>query len=65
MNKMHYHFEQFSDEDGDGMSVSTDRLGTICELSIYSDTGCFPMNNPDEVERLGNWLIAQAEYMRG
>lgn len=63
-NKMNEFFKEFHDEDGDGMSVSTDTFGTTCELSIYNDTGCFPMDDPDEVERLGLWLIDQAKYMR-
>ncbi|MGS9609562.1 hypothetical protein ACQWKN_22205 [Salmonella enterica subsp. enterica serovar Infantis] len=63
-NNMSEFVAEFYDTDGDGMSVSTDKFGTICELNIYSDTGCFPMSNADEVERLGNWLIEQAKYMR-
>lgn len=63
-NNMSEFVAEFHDNDGDGMSVSTDKFGTICELNIYSDTGCFPMSDADEVERLGNWLIDQAKYMR-
>lgn len=63
-NNMSEFVAEFHDNDGDGMSVSTDKFGTICELNIYSDTGCFPMSDADEVERLGNWLIEQAKYMR-
>ncbi|EBH2608605.1 hypothetical protein FKF61_21580 [Salmonella enterica] len=63
-NNMSEFFQEFLDQDGDGMSVSTDTFGTTCELIIYSHTGCFPMSDADEVERLGNWLIEQAKYMR-
>ncbi|EOJ0023718.1 hypothetical protein ACMZID_004354 [Salmonella enterica subsp. enterica serovar Brandenburg] len=63
-NNMSEFVQEFHDKDGDGMSVSTDTFGTVCELNIYSETGCFPMNDADEVERLGNWLIEQAKYMR-
>lgn len=63
-NNMSEFFQEFFDADGDGMSVSTDTFGTVCELNIYSETGCFPMYDAYEVERLGKWLIEQAKYMR-
>lgn len=63
-NNMSEFVQEFFDADGDGMSVSTDTFGTTCELNIYSETGCFPMCDADEVERLGKWLIEQAKYIR-
>lgn len=63
-NNMSEFVQEFHDKDGDGMSVSTDTFGTTCEINIYSETGCFPIDDPYEVERLGNWLIEQAKYMR-
>lgn len=63
-NNMNEFIAEFEDIDGDVMTVSVDTNGTICEFHIYHTSGCFPMDNADEVERLGKWLIDQAKYMR-
>lgn len=63
-NNMREFNNEFEDMDGDGMSVTLDTDGTVCELSVYSACGCFPMDDPDEVQRLGELLISHAKYMR-
>lgn len=55
--------EQYTDIDGEAMQV--DFHDSYVELTVWHDSGCFPIDDVQQLRKLAAMLIEAANYLEG